>query len=46
MLVETPGASRETAGANHYTAGEDASGKMAREDVDDMTKYKDIVDKV
>ena len=46
MLVETPGASRETAGANHYTAGEDASGKMAREDVDDMTKYKDIIDKV
>uniref|UniRef100_A0A8C8MKK6 Uncharacterized protein n=1 Tax=Oncorhynchus tshawytscha TaxID=74940 RepID=A0A8C8MKK6_ONCTS len=45
MLLETTGASRETAGANHYTAGEDASGKMAREDVDDMTKYKDIIDK-
>uniref|UniRef100_A0A8C7KXS2 Lysozyme g n=1 Tax=Oncorhynchus kisutch TaxID=8019 RepID=A0A8C7KXS2_ONCKI len=30
MLVETTGASRETAGANHYTAGEDASGKCTR----------------
>uniref|UniRef100_A0A674BPB7 Uncharacterized protein n=1 Tax=Salmo trutta TaxID=8032 RepID=A0A674BPB7_SALTR len=46
MLVETTGASRETAGANHDTAGEDASGKTARDDLDDMTKYKDIVDKV
>uniref|UniRef100_A0A674BP50 Uncharacterized protein n=1 Tax=Salmo trutta TaxID=8032 RepID=A0A674BP50_SALTR len=45
MLVETTGASRETAGANHDTAGEDASGKTARDDLDDMTKYKDIVDK-
>lgn len=46
ILVETTGASRETAGANHNTAGEDASGKTARDDLDDMTKYKDIVDKV